>query len=157
MKICSRCGLEKADTDFRTQKGRNLTRSNCKACDTERHKEWRSKNREHLRAYDRSRYRVNEDRWEHHLRRKYDISSEEYIALLDGQGGGCAICECSGSDNKNERLNVDHCHRSGNVRGLLCWNCNTALGKMNDDAKQLRAAADYLERHQSYRSKRELS
>lgn len=52
------------------------------------------------------------------------ISNEAYERLLELQGGGCAIC---GNPPKNRRLSVDHNHRTGKVRGLLCFRCNRAL------------------------------
>ena len=65
-----------------------------------------------------------------------------YEQMLAAQGGGCAIC---GTPPRNRRLDVDHDHRTGRVRGLLCWTCNHhILGKYATPAK-LRAAADYLD------------
>jgi hypothetical protein len=52
------------------------------------------------------------------------VSDEEYAALLEAQHGGCAIC---GNPPKTRRLSVDHNHRTGKVRGLLCFRCNRAL------------------------------
>lgn len=61
----------------------------------------------------------------------------------------CAICRQpeTNIDRRTgalKRLAVDHCYASGVVRGLLCFNCNTAIGKMGDDPERLRLAADYL-------------
>lgn len=52
------------------------------------------------------------------------VTDEEYAAMLERQGGGCAIC---GATPKTRRLHVDHDHRTGGVRGLLCHRCNRAL------------------------------
>jgi hypothetical protein len=68
---------------------------------------------------------------------------EEYDALLDEQGHVCAIC---GGDDGERNLAVDHCHTSGVVRGLLCSNCNKALGLLRDDTARLAAAIAYLKR-----------
>lgn len=78
----------------------------------------------------------------------YRISVAEYDAMLDAQNGVCAICEGppNGSGSKNGRFHVDHNERTGQVRGLLCGNCNHGLGKFCDDPKRLRRAAKYLER-----------
>jgi len=63
--------------------------------------------------------------------------------MLQVQGGVCAIC---GNPPKTRRLDVDHDHKTGVIRGLLCFTCNHhLLGKYATVAK-LRAAADYLER-----------
>lgn len=62
--------------------------------------------------------------------------------MLREQGGTCAICH--GTETVG-RLAVDHCHSTGRVRGLLCTNCNQAIGKLKDDSQLLRNAINYLE------------
>jgi len=76
------------------------------------------------------------------LKRKYGISLEEYERLLARQGGACAICRRT----SDRMLCVDHCHKTGRVRGLLCHKCNAGLGCYDDDPSFLRMAAAYLER-----------
>jgi recombination endonuclease VII len=72
-----------------------------------------------------------------------DAAPVDYAAMLAAQGGVCAIC---GNPPKTRRLHIDHDHRTGKIRGLLCFTCNRyILGKYATVAK-LRAAADYLER-----------
>jgi hypothetical protein len=81
------------------------------------------------------------------LTRKYGITLGEYEALLESQGGVCAICgepELAANQYGPLPLAVDHCHGSGAVRGLLCSGCNTGLGKFRDDPELLRAASRYL-------------
>jgi hypothetical protein len=68
------------------------------------------------------------------------ITEADYELMLSEQGGSCAICGASGGD----RMNVDHDHATGRVRGLLCGGCNRALGIMGDDPARLDAAAAYL-------------
>lgn len=73
------------------------------------------------------------------------IHDDHYQALFDRQNGKCAICGTdSGSNGRGDKLAVDHCHESGNIRGLLCHRCNTALGLFNDKIEVIRSAADYL-------------
>jgi hypothetical protein len=74
----------------------------------------------------------------------YGISSEEYWAIHRFQFGSCAICQrATGMGPK--RLSVDHCHRTGVVRGLLCTTCNRhVLGHLRDDTDALQRAIDYL-------------
>lgn len=83
--------------------------------------------------------------------RGYGLTVEQYDALVVAQGGVCAICRQP--DRLGRRLAVDHDHtccprQQGScgecVRGLLCFDCNTVLGKVRDDPARLRAAADYL-------------
>jgi len=61
--------------------------------------------------------------------------------LLEDQGGSCKICNNKDGDRK---LAVDHCHHSGQVRGLLCRRCNVAIGSLEDDPVLLQKAIDYL-------------
>jgi hypothetical protein len=72
--------------------------------------------------------------------KRYGISPAEYDALLAKQGGACAICR----KRSKQRLCVDHCHVTGMVRGLLCKECNGALGYLRDDQASLVAALAYL-------------
>lgn len=77
------------------------------------------------------------------LKSKYGLTREDYDAMIAAQHGRCAICR---SDNPGATVwNVDHCHRTGRVRGILCGSCNRALGLFNDDPQACRAAALYLE------------
>ncbi|KKM81485.1 hypothetical protein LCGC14_1329300 [marine sediment metagenome] len=76
------------------------------------------------------------------LVRKYGITLDDYDQMLKAQGGGCAIC---GRKPTNRRLDVDHSHKSKNVRGLLCHKCNRGLPWFNDNPDVLRSAVRYLE------------
>ncbi len=104
-------------------------------------KKWREANREKSRAYTKA--------WKDNLMaqpggwRKYHYGINfDYDALVEKQGGKCAICQC-----EPEKLFVDHDHTKGKtkgVRGLLCLHCNTVIGYARDNPEVLRAAADYL-------------
>jgi len=76
----------------------------------------------------------------HWLKWKYGITEEEYDALLAKQEGRCAVCR----GIPETRMPVDHDHNTGRVRGLLCQNCNRALGLMGDNVEALRRAVAYL-------------
>lgn len=74
---------------------------------------------------------------------KYGITLDQYNAMLEQQGGGCAIC--GAATNKNGKaLFVDHCHDTGKVRGILCYRCNTGLGSFKDNAVLVAKAVSYL-------------
>lgn len=75
------------------------------------------------------------------LQRTYGITLAEYNRVLKHQGNGCAICQKPAG---SPRLSVDHCHTTGQLRGLLCWSCNKAIAHFKDNAVRLRAAAVYL-------------
>lgn len=84
------------------------------------------------------------------LKRKYNLTPDEYDALLEAQGGGCAIC---GRAAGMVRLAVDHDHQTGKIRGLLCAACNQGLGLFMDSSDHLQRAVEYLRRSQSRTSR----
>ena len=77
--------------------------------------------------------------------KKYGISLEDYNMFLEKQGGKCAICGTEIGDSNGNRLYVDHNHKTGKVRGLLCANCNFGIGSLKDDVEILKKAILYLE------------
>ena len=77
------------------------------------------------------------------IRRQYGISMQEFNKLLEHQGGGCAIC-LKPIESLRRRMNIDHCHETNVVRGILCSGCNTGLGHLGDNLDGLQRALDYL-------------
>lgn len=101
---------------------------------------WRQRNPERMRAYARK----------HLLGKKYGITPEDYDALLEKQGGVCALClqperVKDRTGRLRDSLSVDHDHATGAVRALLCHHCNTTLGHVNDDPALLLRMAAYLQ------------
>jgi len=91
---------------------------------------------------------------EHQLKYKFGMTIAEYNIMLNRQGGTCAICNeknftrQKGTHNNKAvamSLAVDHNHKTGQIRGLLCNGCNTSLGKFKDDPTLLKKALEYLE------------
>lgn len=82
------------------------------------------------------------------LRNKYGISLEEYNRMFQQQEGCCAICGTHQS-NEQRSLAVDHDHRTGKVRALLCHKCNAALGNVNDSIDILKEMISYIDKHSS--------
>lgn len=76
-----------------------------------------------------------------HLLKRYNITPEDYQAMLAVQNGTCAICKQGPGKSK---LQVDHDHDTGQVRGLLCVSCNSGLGHLGDDYGRVLLAAEYL-------------
>lgn len=111
------------------------------------------------RAYDRQRYAdglVKASTWtkdhpikagnyrrDWFLKKEYGISLDDYRSLLKKQKYRCAVCMVL--HTKKKPLHVDHCHETGIVRGLLCFKCNTALGKLGDDIVLVMCLFLYLE------------
>ncbi len=109
----------------------------------EYHREWRRKNPEKARAAQRRYKKRNPDSGVNsHLRRKYGITLDEYKFMLEQQENKCSICKRLPEDTR--RLDVDHDHITGEIRGLLCLACNSSLGGFKDDINLLKAAIIYL-------------
>lgn len=128
---CSICQQEKPLSDFGPDSARGgQPKRQCKQCLSEYQKRWAKENPDYVRRTV--------------LKRK-GITPEEFDALLEEQGGRCAICRCE--PRTYRAFAVDHCHRQNKNRGLLCQDCNMGLGQFKDDPALLRAAADYIEAH----------
>lgn len=97
------------------------------------------KDKEQHRLYKREWQRRNPDKVKRaKFKYQYGLSMKRFESLLNSQNGKCAICEASGV------LNVDHDHRNGNVRGLLCAKCNVGIGHFDDSPSRLLKASEYL-------------
>lgn len=88
------------------------------------------------------------------LKRKYGLSVEDYIKMVEAQDNLCYICNNPETALKPKTetpkaLAVDHCHKTGKVRKLLCTRCNQSLGRMEDSVDLLQAMIDYLNEHNS--------
>jgi len=106
---------------------------------------WRLKNKERAKENRRRNYLLNKEAnlqysAEYSLKKKYNLTSVEYEKLLKGQNYVCAIC--SGTCSK--KLAVDHDHITGQIRGLLCNNCNRGIGHLQDSPVILQSALNYL-------------
>lgn len=96
-------------------------------------KEWRARNKTEICEKRRARYQLIKARIiaagrKRSLRLNYNLTLEDFDALLEAQSGKCWICGVEHKEQSQKRLHVDHCHKSGKVRGLLCMSCNTKLG-----------------------------
>ena len=118
--------------------------SYCTACGTKHLKEYRqtSEHKAVSKKYEESPCRMDSE-WRTHIWRKYKISLEQYQQMFDDQQGCCKICRRHQSEFKR-RLGVDHCHKTGDVRGILCDDCNRGLGSYKDSEELLLSAIKYL-------------
>jgi dCMP deaminase len=85
------------------------------------------------------------------LMTNYGISQEDYLRILEQQGGGCAICKAL-PESESRNFPIDHDHSTGKVRGILCTRCNMILGQFKDNIANMRSAASYLLRNDAKRS-----
>jgi hypothetical protein len=130
MKFCSKCGKEKSYIEFHKNK-RQITgyHAHCKDCRSEYSKK-------HVK-------KLSEKSRQSRLKIKFGISDEDYKFLLKQQNFSCAICH-KHENQINRKLAVDHCHKTGKVRGLLCSNCNTGIGNLRDSTYLLFKSICYL-------------
>jgi len=124
-KRCPNCRTTKSTAEFpRNRSSKDGLAAYCKRCHNQRMKEISN------RLYGGH---------ANYLRRKrYGIDELGVAALLEAQGGTCAIC------GVERPTHVDHAHISGQIRGLLCFSCNRGLGKAQDDVTVLKLAIEYL-------------
>jgi len=166
-KFCVACKTEKRLTEFgwhdRTKKQH---RSICKICVSEhshdynqsprgkeKREDWVEKNKNLVEKY-KELYRLRdlanpeqkkENNHKYRIQYEYKMSKEEYDQLFKDQNGQCAICKTEKPYKKDGKsFAVDHDHKSGEIRGLLCSNCNSGLGHFKDDPSLLQSAIDYL-------------
>ena len=166
-KKCSRCKQVKQAASFPIAR-KTITGlgAYCRSCAKIRLKEWQDKNTDRVRALDKKYRDSKKDNPEYKKRQKlardsfrdtpkgilldfrswlrseYKIGLTEYELLHFDQQGMCAIC---GDRPIGQRpLAVDHCHKTGKVRGLLCHRCNHGLGHFKDSLSLLSSAKNYL-------------
>ncbi len=129
---CNTCEETKPTADFSPRN--DCTRGFhyfCKACANISAKKWNAENK--------GRAAISQ-RWSN-IKKLYGLSRTEYETLYEKQGGGCAICT-----TEHEVLSVDHNHDTGEVRGLLCSQCNTGIGMFKENDLLMQAAGEYCHR-----------
>lgn len=135
MKECSRCKQTQPLGNFYRRKERRGgwgVQSWCKDCTREAKREWDAQNPDKVRAMNKkARTRA---RYGHDALVRHDL-------LWEAQQGRCAIC---GREGRAGTLEIDHCHETGVIRGLLCGTCNTTLGWLGDNEAGVRRFLAYL-------------
>lgn len=115
--------------------------------------EWKKANRTYCNEWERkNRHKDIELTRDKEASRKKGLNLEKYYLMRDSQENKCLICKRH-ERRKNRasitaRLCIDHCHTTGKIRGLLCHDCNTGIGKFEDNIELLQSAIDYLKKHQ---------
>ena len=171
MKTCIKHGELTKDqirSYTRNRRGRSEIVLGCKLCHRATAAQARNKNREKANAWgreDRKKYPEKYREYYKHYKKKnwqklsvaeslrfFGLTNEQYKGMVEKQENKCAICstqETRKSRTKGEtcRLAIDHCHDTNKVRGLLCHNCNTGIGKFKDDEDLMMKAILYLRTH----------
>lgn len=124
MRVCRWCKIEKPMSGFSLRNNGTSYRTECKSCLSEWMRKYRSENKERHRNLEAA--------------RSYNITTEEANDLY--KQTHCQIC-----DNKLDKTGyIDHCHKSGKIRGVLCVQCNFGLGYFKDDINIMNKAILYL-------------
>lgn len=158
-KVCCKCGEEKPVSEFHKDKNSSDGYTyQCKACRNAKYKEYYHANadkmkekRESTKEYRKEYYNDPERKLQYrrkYIEREFGIKYEQYDQMLEKQKGVCAICGCPETKPNAKYLAVDHNHETGLVRGLLCNNCNRALGLLKDNKEILQNAIKYLEKYE---------
>lgn len=163
-KFCKTCRLGKSLPEFKNKKsGKFGVAAICKKCESAFRKTegYREKDRERLRKNPEIREKRNKYtyRWKEKnkdkvqitqkkwfLKKLYGLTLDQYNEMFNSQCGACSICGKHQS-LLEKSLSVDHDHNSGKIRSLLCSNCNTAIGLLDEDVGLLKKVVDYLNKH----------
>ena len=142
MKKCTVCLQEKNFSDFyKRATSPDKISPHCKVCDNLKRQKYRKDNPIKNQRSSRNR----------NLLSKYGITIEDYDKMFESQGRMCGICKTEENysghtgPRKDWSFSVDHCHTTGHIRGLLCNDCNRALGLFRDDPDRLVAALNWLQ------------
>lgn len=167
-KICSKCGETKPQAEYyKDVAAKSGRKALCKTCKKKYAQIYYAKNREKCVAYIKRYHKENRE----HIReqrnkpetlkmnrnnlllKKYNITLEQYNLMAKTQNNICGICEKPETRkiarlNESPILSVDHCHKTGQIRMLLCSRCNTILGLIEDDLDLLYLMISYLKQYQ---------
>lgn len=149
-KNCSQCGTNKPAAEFfKDQAMPDGFATVCKVCKKAKTYAWREANKDRYNGSQRAYQAAHpEMRYGVGIKRKYGCTLEQYNAMLVAQEGKCNICDkLHNPAVKRGRLFVDHDHKTGAIRGLLCGACNSALGYFLDDTRIMSEAIAYIIRH----------
>lgn len=134
-KFCFTCKTEKPVSEFYKSNVKYYS-SACKICNKERKNSWSKTDEGKLSATKTK------------LKQRFGITLEEYETLLTLQNNQCLLCGTSKCDS-GHKLSIDHCHKTGKIRGLLCKACNVGLGNFKDNQEALAKAIEYLKKWES--------
>lgn len=145
MKICRKCKKNKNLIYFtKCAKNSDGLRNFCKSCVSNYQKKYYSSNKDKIAKY----YKVNAKKVSkyrkiYHLKTAYGLTQEQKELMFVKQGRKCPICDKK--EKRSNRLVVDHCHKTGSVRGIIHQRCNIVIGLLKDSVKLARNVINYLE------------
>ena len=147
LKTCSCCNksLPWENFSYKIFEGNRYLRSKCKDCSYTAWNKWAELHPEYKDK------KLESDRKAHHSYKRYyrhGITGEQYAIIEEVQNKVCAICNQPSKDGS--KLSIDHNHKTNEVRGLLCKECNRALGLFGDSINTLENALNYLKQRGSY-------
>ena len=155
MKLCTRCKRRKPLTTFsKCTKAKDGRFGHCKVCASKYHREYAAAHKDQIAAKHRVYRQTHKDKVRtqacgYRLKRRYGITLVEFNAMRQKQRDRCALCKKPmefGGGMRMLRAVVDHCHRTGRVRGLIHARCNTLLARAEDSVVRLRQAIKYLQK-----------
>jgi len=134
-KVCKHCEQEKGISEFYLFKDswtdKKYLSARCKPC----HQKYKKTNKN-----------TTKNRKAEKLKLRYGLTYEEWENIRSNENYQCMICGVS-EEEMDKKLDIDHCHSSGKVRGVLCNPCNRMLGNAQDNINILKAAIEYLEKN----------
>jgi hypothetical protein len=159
-KVCKWCGIEKPLNEFwKNKSGRDGRHAHCRSCAYAKEVENLKKRISENPHYSSERQKAYKAIWNKrigpgnisnhsmgNLKSKYGLTVERFIGMFEEQKERCGIC--GKPFTEGQRMVVDHDHKSGKVRSLVHYGCNTAIGLFLDSPELCRMAAEYLERHE---------
>lgn len=154
-KKCSKCGVEKPMEEFywrKTKKGSIIRHGICIECKIATQRAYAEEHSEKIKVKQKEFYEKNKKhQFSRFIQRRYGMTLGNYNELILQQGGLCPICDVTLTPEA--RPSIDHCHETGNVRNILCADCNLGLGQFRENPKALIKAALYVNIHRAIANK----
>lgn len=160
LKTCIKCNIKKPVNCFSIQRKKyNSYHRKCKDCRKEEALEYRNRTFPERQKKWKERYKkkisdpiykkqLQRKHKNIHLKKEYGITLEEYEKMLEKQGGVCAICGKKETHNKRKQnLSIDHNHKTNEIRALLCYKCNLAIGYVSENICILKKMISYLQKY----------
>jgi hypothetical protein len=152
-KRCCSCNQDKELSEFNKNRSRSDgLQPQCKTCARETNKKSYAKNTEAHRERNRNyhsnnREKLNKKKRKYVVKYKYGLTPEQELEILKLQENKCANPRCRKELTNTKHTHIDHCHSTGKVRGILCRECNLALGFVFDNPELLQGLIEYLNRN----------